>query len=160
MEKAYEDLFRVRLGQVDVGWGGEFDLLLREKRSEGRFVDLPYLTMKSFVVVVVKLLVLHHPIPELIELKISSMNVDIVGLEDAHRKLLNHVMDIRSRNLDLCLANLDFECRTLSIAFLIHVFQYFRLHFTFKSITDPFTLNFINPKSSPVVTIIRELTDA
>lgn len=57
---------RLLIIQENMSLRGILYMLPLEQRLESSFINLPDLTVKSFIIIIVKLLVLHHPVPKLL----------------------------------------------------------------------------------------------
>jgi len=63
--------------------------------------------MKPLKVVIIKLLVLQHPIPKLLVLQFACSDVDAVASENANRESFHQVMNIGGYHLYIVIAHLD-----------------------------------------------------
>lgn len=75
--------------QVDSGLWSKFWHKFRENWLHTFPIDFPDLTVKSFEVVVVELFMLQHPVPELLILKSTLPNVDVIAFENTDGKLFD-----------------------------------------------------------------------
>lgn len=75
--------------------------------------------MKTFIIVIVELLMFLHPIFELLKLKFSCTNIYVVTFENVNCKFLNHVVNVSRSNLYMGLPDLNFEVCAFYFTFFI-----------------------------------------
>lgn len=124
-------------------------LFLKKQRFHGSFVEFPDLTSKAWIIGVVELFMLDHPIPKLFIFQFTEFCTDSIVFENIHGEFPHQVVHVGCGNLYISWSHFDPENCASWFVLCLQILQQIWLYFTGNSIRGV-KITFVNFESGEI----------